>query len=126
MDVPFIRLGIILMTLIPAFWLALAFFGIAMGSSAMFNVPFASALMLLAPDDIRGRVMRGFGMFFSVSVPVGLVLGGWLTGLIGPRVIFFIIGAFLVLSSMWGIVVNRIEESELPFANSNRTISFPE
>ena len=65
-------------------------------------------------------------MFFSVSVPVGLVLGGWLTGLIGPRVIFFIIGAFLVLSSMWGIVVNRIEESELPFANSNRTISFPE
>lgn len=102
-------LSLMAMTVIPVFWVALTLFGLAMGSSALFNVPFASALMLLAPDDIRGRVMTAFGMFFSVSVPVGLVIGGWLTDIIGPRVIFLAIGAFLALSSAWGILVNRLE-----------------
>lgn len=116
-----------MMTLVPVYWVALTLFGIAMGSSAMFNVPFASALMLLAPDDMRGRVMTGFGMFFSVSVPVGLLMGGWLTDLIGPRVIFFAIGAFLVLSSAWGVLVHRIEGPELyaPMASKPSSSTTP-
>ncbi|NMP21725.1 MFS transporter [Sulfobacillus harzensis] len=93
-------LGLTAMALHPILWLATLLFGVAMGSMALFNVPFAAQLMRATPDDVRGRVMAGVGMTFSVSVPVGLVAGGWLTEVVGARAMFGGIGLFLAMASV--------------------------
>jgi len=84
--------SLLLMALFPTLLLAIGLFGISIGAITLLNIPLVTSLQLLAPDDMRGRVMSSFGLFFSSTSPIGLVAGGWLTGLLGPQLLFSLVG----------------------------------
>ncbi|MFD1675066.1 MFS transporter [Alicyclobacillus fodiniaquatilis] len=94
-------LSLFFMALFPSLWLAIALFGIATAGSSLLNIPLATSLQLLAPEDMRGRVMSSFGLFFSSANPVGLIAGGWLINVLGARFLFSIVG---VLGGISGII----------------------
>ncbi|MFC4618817.1 MFS transporter [Camelliibacillus cellulosilyticus] len=114
MSLSFVLGGVtlILMVVIPSLPLAIILFGLSMAGSALINIPLVTALQLLAPDEMRGRVMSSFGLFFSSTVPIGLVIGGWLTNLFGPILIFSAIGLLNVGMGVIGLFVRSLREIE--------------
>ena len=61
-----------------------------------FAVQGMTALQMVAPDHLSGRVMSVQVLFFDGSLPLGYVLMGWLSGLYGAP-IAMLIGAILCL-----------------------------
>lgn len=70
----------------------------------LMNIPFMSALQLLAPEELRGRIMAAFGLFAGVGDPLGLFAGSWLMGRFSPSSIFLSSGLLLALCSIMGIL----------------------
>lgn len=58
------------------------------GVLALLNIPFVTSLELLAPDEIRGRVIQSaFLLIGGITSPMGLVMGGWLMTTLGVRTV---------------------------------------
>lgn len=102
--------SLIVMALFPSLWLAVVLFGISMAANALLNIPLITALQLLAPDDMRGRIMTSFGLFFSVSAPIGLVVGGWLTSVLGPQSFFTIVGILIAALGITSFFIKGLRE----------------
>jgi MFS family permease len=45
-----------------------------------------TTLQTVAPDHLRGRVMSVYMLFFAGSIPLGNLLVGWLSGLVGASI----------------------------------------
>lgn len=90
-------------------------FSIAMG---IWNIPFATRLQILAPHEMRGRIMMSNGLLVGgLSMPVGIIAGGWIVGLIGPSITFEIVGACLFAAAMISLGIRSFrDESELKTA----------
>ncbi len=67
----------------------------------MLNIPLFTALQLLSPEELRGRVMASFGLFAGIGQPLGLLIGSWLMGAIAPSPVFLASG---ILLAMCGIL----------------------
>lgn len=73
----------------------------AVGVGAAFLASFAalnSVIQLLAPDDLRGRVLAVRHMVFSATIALGVLLGGVLTDVWGVRLTTALLGAALLLA----------------------------
>ncbi len=56
-------------------------------------------LQMVAPDHLRGRVISVYILFFTGSIPLGYLMAGWLSGLLGPS-IALLICALLCLATV--------------------------
>lgn len=92
---------------------AVLLLGVSMAGIALVNIPLVTALQLLAPDDMRGRVMASFGLFFSCSMPIGLIAGGWLTNVFGPLLIFSGVGVLVIIMGVVSLFVPSLRDGEL-------------
>jgi hypothetical protein len=59
---------------------SVGFTDIIFGAQAM------TTLQAVAPDHLRGRVMSVQVIFFDGTLPLGLLLMGWLSSLYGPSI----------------------------------------
>lgn len=78
----------------------------------MMNIPFFTALQLLAPGEIRGRVFAAFGLFAGIGDPLGLLVGSWLMGRIPPTEVYLVSGLLLVLCGVIGVCFPVIRKGE--------------
>lgn len=61
---------------------------------------FNSVIQLLAPDQLRGRILAVRHMVFSTSVAAGTLLTGILADAAGIRTAFMLLGALLLLAAL--------------------------
>ncbi len=76
--------------------------------TAMMSIPVFTALQLLAPNEIRGRVMAGFILFANLGDPLGLLLGSWLMGKVSPSPVFMASGMLLILCGFLSLFIPSI------------------
>lgn len=111
--------GIFVMPLIPYIGISIVLLAMVNIALSLLNVPLVTAIQLLAPDDMRGKVMTGFGLLSGgISGPIGLMGGGWLMGRIGPAFTFIGVGIACVVSGLISIfipVFRKNTELELGF-----------
>ncbi|MGE5249925.1 MAG: MFS transporter [Bacteroidota bacterium] len=111
-----IGVGVSLVGLAPAnaFWLALvgmAFVGIM---NPVANGPLFALLQTLVRPDMQGRVMALVSSFATAMTPLGLLIAGPLSEVIGIRAWYWIGGALTLLMGMSGFAfpaVMRIEDN---------------
>jgi predicted MFS family arabinose efflux permease len=60
-----------------------------------------SLIQLIAPNEMRGRVMSIYMVAFRGGMPLGSLVSGWLATLIGPQMVIAINGVLLVLVAMY-------------------------
>ncbi len=89
----------------------------------LMNIPFFTALQLLAPDEIRGRVMAAFGLFAGVGDPLGLFVGSWLMGRVSPSTVFLSSGLLVVVCGIVGVCFPVIRKGETQFASRQQSDS---
>jgi MFS family permease len=78
------------------YWLALVFIS-SVGFAEIAFTSFAITLLqTLTPDQLRGRVISVYILFFDGSVPLGYLMTGSLSGLCGPS-LTLVVSAFLSL-----------------------------
>ncbi len=70
----------------PIYPLSLALIAIVGFSQIAFTALANTTLQTVAPDHLRGRVMSVYMLFFAGSVPLGNLLVGWLSGLVGASI----------------------------------------
>jgi len=70
----------------PAYPLSLLLIAIVGFSQIAFTALANTTLQTVAPDHLRGRVMSVYMLFFAGSVPLGNLLVGWLSGLVGASI----------------------------------------
>ncbi len=82
---------------------AVAFVMVFTGVIAALNIPFLSAFELLAPDDIRGRVMQTLVLLLGgITGPIGLLAGGALITRYHLPPVLFGMGFLLVMLAAIG------------------------
>lgn len=74
----------------PLYSLSLALIASVGFSQVAFTALANTTLQTVAPDHLRGRVMSVYMLFFAGSVPLGNLLVGWLSGLVGASIGLFI------------------------------------
>ncbi|GGH84521.1 putative MFS family arabinose efflux permease [Pullulanibacillus pueri] len=104
-------ISLLCMALFPSLILAVVLFGLSMAANSLLNVPLITTLQLLAPDAMRGRIMASFGIFFMSAVPIGLAVGGWLTNLFGPLMVFSLIGGLNIFSSVMATFIKTFRHT---------------
>lgn len=70
----------------PIYPLSLVLIAIVGFSQIAFTALANTTLQTVAPDHLRGRVMSVYMLFFAGSVPLGNLLVGWLSGLVGASI----------------------------------------
>jgi MFS family permease len=60
-----------------------------------------SLIQLIAPNEMRGRVMSIYMVAFRGGMPLGSLVSGWLATLIGAQMVIGINGVLLVLVAMY-------------------------
>jgi MFS family permease len=60
-----------------------------------------SLIQLIAPNEMRGRVMSIYMVAFRGGMPLGSLVSGWLATLIGAQLVIAINGVLLVLVAMY-------------------------
>jgi MFS family permease len=60
-----------------------------------------SLIQLLAPNEMRGRVMSIYMVAFRGGMPLGSLVSGWLATLIGAQMVIAINGVLLVLVALY-------------------------
>ncbi|WP_077613883.1 MFS transporter [Caenibacillus caldisaponilyticus] len=113
-------ISLVLMVLFKSLWTSVLLFGLSMGGNALLNIPLITSLQLFAPENIRGRVMASFGIFFTSSVPIGLVFGGYLTTVLGPILIFMTIGLINILGGILALFIKRFYENAITEENASK------
>ncbi len=88
-----VLIGTLLFTLIEAafavshvFLLSLILLAGVGAAESVFGALAITALQMIAPNHLRGRVNSVYILFFTGSIPLGYVLAGWLSGLLGASV----------------------------------------
>jgi MFS family permease len=66
-----------------------------------------SLVQLIAPNEMRGRVMSIYMLAFRGGMPLGSLVSGWLAGLIGAPMVIGINGGLLVLVAIYFLVRNQ-------------------
>lgn len=90
---------------------ATGFLVVFSGVLALLNIPFITSLELLAPDDIRGRVVQSaFLLIGGVTTPIGLVVGGWMMTTFGVRTVLVAMWALLICFAGIGTQVRAFKE----------------
>ncbi len=95
-------------------WFVVAFLGVLLahlGGGAQWALT-TYGLQLLTPDALRGRIFAADFSLVTLSMSVSLLLGGLLSGIVGPGVVIAIIAT---VSLLWGIgflVVTRSLRAE--------------
>jgi MFS family permease len=80
-----------------AVWLSAAVL-VATGAGMMIQMAASNTLIqTMVDEDKRGRVMGFYGMAFQGVAPFGSLLGGWLAGVVGPRLV--VLGSGLLVLS---------------------------
>lgn len=81
-----------------------------------------TALQLIVDDQIKGRVMAIRMMTFTISMPIGAVMQGWLADRIGVQAAVAIAGALMLalgilLASLRGrIRLGRLDDPQVPLS----------
>src|SRR5260370_42259520 len=60
-----------------------------------------SLVQLIAPSEMRGRVMSIYMLAFRGGIPLGSLVSGWLAPFLGAPVVIGINGALLVVVAMY-------------------------
>ena len=76
--------------------------GLAGGASLLFTAATNSLLQLMAPEQMRGRVMGVYTLLFSGTVPIGAPLIGDLAARVGVAGAFLAEGLVAVAAAAWG------------------------
>ena len=102
-----IGIGIGLVGLAPAsaFWLALAGIGFTGSMNPMANGPLFAILQSIVRPDMQGRVMALTNSFASAMTPLGLIIAGPVSELLGIRTWYWIAGVLTVLMGIGGFFI---------------------
>lgn len=76
------------------------------------NIPFFTALQLLAPEEIRGRVVAAFGLFAGIGDPLGLFAGSWLMIRVPPSEVYLVSGLLMIVCGVVGVCFPVIRKGE--------------
>jgi MFS family permease len=98
-------LGVVVLGLAHAFWLALAAGAFLGGCDAMATTIRHAAVQLETPDELRGRVSSLYQMSSRGGPALGDVNIGWFAGLVGPALALTVGGAVSVVYA--GVVLVR-------------------
>lgn len=79
--------------------------GVITGGATLATIYINSELQLVTPPNLIGRVFATVQMISRISLPISLILGGWLSSFdsIGTSGTFFMCGLSIVLLSVYGI-----------------------
>ena len=66
-----------------------------------------SLVQLIAPNDMRGRVMSIYMLAFRGGMPLGSLVSGWLAGPLGAPTVIGINGALLVIVAAYFLIRNH-------------------
>ncbi len=118
-----IGLGIGLVGLAPAsvFWLALAGIGITGVMNPMANGPLFAILQTIVRPDMQGRVMALINSFATAMTPLGLIIAGPASELLGIRAWYWIAGSLTLLMGIGGFfipAVMNVENNHDPLVTS--------
>lgn len=122
----FLVSGLLWIAAILAAWLpaTAALFCLALIPVGIGNVLLSSMVQAAVPDDLLGRVSALLGSVSSVSVPIGALLGGVLTGVVGPDVLLTVAGVGPVLFALYWLA--RPELRTLPAIGDVETLELAE
>ena len=105
--------GLILFSQAPSLPVALVILAVMGGSQMTFASTTQSLLQILVPDELRGRVMSIYMLDHGLS-PLGALLSGVLTSLIGAPTTVAIMGSLVLgLAVFMAVRVPRIREIEV-------------
>lgn len=113
--IAFVGAGIALASM-PIFvnlWESILALAIASVVITMFNIPLFTALQLMAPDELRGRITASFGLFANIGNPLGLVIGSWLMEKVSPSPVFLITGLLLSFCGLISLGFSSIRNQTL-------------
>jgi MFS family permease len=66
-----------------------------------------SLVQLIAPNDMRGRVMSIYMLAFRGGMPLGSLVSGWLAGWIGAPMVIGINGGLLIVVAAYFLIRNH-------------------
>jgi MFS family permease len=66
-----------------------------------------SLVQLIAPNEMRGRVMSIYMLAFRGGMPVGSLVSGWLATLTSAPTVLIVNGVLLSLVAAWFLLNNR-------------------
>lgn len=107
--------ALLIMTLLPNLIMAIILSFTVMTALSLLNVPLITSIILASPQEVRGRVLNSFGVLVSgLSVPIGLIGGGWIMDQIGPLYMYGFVGAALIIAGGASLFIREFrDESEL-------------
>lgn len=87
--------------LAPAYGVALAALLVAGGSYLAIASSLNTTLQLQVDEEVRGRAMGVYLTAFTLAIPVGALVQGWLADTVGPRATVAAAGALFAASALW-------------------------
>lgn len=84
------------------FWLFVFCSFLMGGFGNQFNIPFYSYVQEEIPTEKLGRFFSFYGSIMSIAMPLGLLLAGPMTDLLGINTWFLIAGTFSLMISIIG------------------------
>ncbi len=111
--------GILLVGLAPATWLAMALGGLFLGAvmNALSNGVLLAMLQELVDLEMQGRVFAVIGSLTAAMIPLGMLIAGPVADAIGARPIFIIAGVAQIalgVGSFFVPVIIQVEENQRP------------
>lgn len=113
-------ISLVILPLIPNLFAAVILSTLLMFGTSLINIPLTTYIILSTPNELIGRTLNSFGILVSgVSVPVGLLLGGWLIEKYGPHWIYISIGAIQIIMAIVVSINKNLKEKPITDANAN-------
>ena len=98
---------LIAMAFARTWWLAIPLTMMLGAFSITFQATASTRLQLLAPPNMRGRIMSIYQLLFAGSTPIGSVIFGWLADHLGVPQATFIVGTCCAVGVMAGLLFVR-------------------
>jgi predicted MFS family arabinose efflux permease len=83
------------------FWLSAALLFAAAACMIMVFAMLSSLVQLIAPNEMRGRVMSIYMVAFRGGMPVGSLVAGWLATFTSASAVLMVNGILLTLVAAW-------------------------
>jgi DHA3 family macrolide efflux protein-like MFS transporter len=105
-----IGLALAILGLLPSsmFTLAVAMMFITGASIALTDGPLMAILQKTIAPDMQGRVFTLFGSLISMTSPIGLIIAGPVTDVIGIQVLYIVAGILVAGFAIWGLLTPAI------------------